>query len=88
MPPLRFIPEDIEATSDRELLLSIYYAVNRLDRAMYGNGQPGLLERHAILETRVEERTSKKRSIMSGGAAGVIVSAAAAILSKWFGFSL
>lgn len=57
---------------DRDLLERIYEAI-------YGNGQPGMLNRLTVVETKVDERTSKVSSLAGGGVAGALIT----ILIAW-----
>lgn len=66
---------DASGLSDRELLVLTYQMSCDTKEAIFGNGQPGIVTRLAAVETRVEERTSKKEILGVAGLVTLIVNA-------------
>ena len=64
---------DARDLSDRELLLLTFERVEQVHGAVFG--PPSLSERLAVVETRVEERTTSKKATagLSGLVAAIVV---------------
>ena len=59
--------------TDHDLLVSIATKVTRIESELFGNGQAGFDEKLAKLETKVDERTSKRYTIGAGGVGALLV---------------
>ena len=75
---------DPSKLSDRQLLILLYEDVEDIKTKLGGNGQPGMSDRLTVVETRLDERTSKAKPVAYGGL-GLIAYIAAEWLRAKFG---
>lgn len=59
--------------TDHDLLVAIDTTVTRIELELFGNGQPGFDERLAKLETKVDERTSRRHTYGAGSLGAALV---------------
>lgn len=51
-------------TSDHDMIVSMFTTLNRIDKTLFGNGQPGLLSEHTSLKQEVKEvRTDMEKFV-------------------------
>lgn len=52
--------------SDHDLIVSMFTTLNRIDKTVFGNGQPGLLNDHVSLKQEVKEvRTDLEKFVVA-----------------------
>lgn len=52
--------------SDHDLIVSMFTTLNRIDKTVFGNGQPGLLSDHTALKQEVKEvRTDLEKFVVA-----------------------
>lgn len=68
--------------TDRELLIVIHDRSERVERALFGNGQPGLMERMAKAEEQLDKRN---RSTAAAGGIGAMVTTIITIVATKLG---
>lgn len=67
--------------NDHDLLIAIATDVKDIKQAIDGNGQPGLLHRVSVVETKITER--ERTALKAGGASAVIVTVTLGALWEW-----
>ncbi len=75
-----------ENMSDHDMLVSIHTLSQEMWDAIYGNGQPGLLERVTETETKLEDHTAtRKRDWLSAGGVATGMLAGIAVVGRLLG---
>ena len=70
---------DYRNWSDRDILIQTHTLVRRVENAVFGNGQPGLVAKVAALEERTSP-TSKAAKVGAGSGVTALALALAALL--------
>jgi hypothetical protein len=78
-----------DGLTDREVLIIVADRMERLDRAVHGNGQPGLVSRLAAVEQEVDvvtRRNSPAGKTERFGIAGAVIAGGLGLIAKMLGF--
>ncbi len=71
--------------TDHDLLVAINVKVSRIERELFGNGQSGFDDRLTVVETKVDERTERKRHVYGAGSVGAVLVGVGGLVLRYLG---